>query len=65
MVLTVIAVADRIDGLVRMRRYVMTGTTDEIGSLASFWFIERVAQIVYCQIKAASASALKVLPDCL
>jgi hypothetical protein len=46
MVLIVIAIADRIDGLVRMRRYVMTGTTDEIGSLASSLFIERAAQIV-------------------
>jgi hypothetical protein len=26
--------------------YVMTGTTYAIGGLASFWFIERVAQIV-------------------
>jgi hypothetical protein len=29
-----------------MRGYVMTGTTYAIGGLASFWFIERVAQIV-------------------
>jgi hypothetical protein len=45
-VLTVIAIAHRIDGLVRMRGYVMTATSYAIGSLASFWFIERVAQIV-------------------
>lgn len=45
-VLTVIAIAHRIDGLVRMCGYVMTGTTCAIGGLASFWFIERVAQIV-------------------
>jgi hypothetical protein len=45
-VLTTIAIAHRIDGLVRMRGYVMTGTTHAIGGLASFWFIERVAQIV-------------------
>jgi phage-related holin len=45
-VLTVIAIAHRIDSLLRMRGYVMTGTTYAIGGLASFWFIERVAQFV-------------------
>jgi hypothetical protein len=44
--LTVTAIAHRIDGLVRMRGYVMTGTAYAIGGLASFGFIERVAQIV-------------------
>jgi hypothetical protein len=45
-VLTVIAIARRIDGVVRMRGYVMIGTTYAIGGLATLWFIERVAQIV-------------------
>jgi len=45
-VLTIVALARRVHVLDTIRKYSLTASTYGIGGLATFWFIERVAQII-------------------